>query len=245
MIAPSVVKVPSVLAVALVVCFVGCDGTLNSAGTGGQPGGDSAGTGGAAGTGGNTNAPSAGTGGSTGGGVVTPTAHCPGGDTPSPVDPAGNEWFCQGTIFHRASSNDCLPWVPTDNQIPPTQLGDQCVRDAECVAKSYGRCVNNRGSGGGTGNSCFYGCVTDQDCGAAGVCRCSTGGGGFCVAANCKTDDECAAGKLCVLAAPSACFGQYVFTCETARDECSIRVPTCSCRWSGDHLACFDSCPIP
>ena len=253
------------LAVALVVCLLGCDATLGktgniaaggnggaggAAGVGGntdQPSAGKSGAGGVAGVGGNTDQPSAGSTGA-GGTVVTPTARCPGGDSPLSTDPAGNTWVCQGTIIHRAHSNACPPRVPSDTPLPSTGLGDECVRDTDCVAKSNPRCINSSGFGGSKGNTCSYGCLTDQDCGTGSDCNCSAGGGG-CVAANCATDDNCATGKFCVTAKAAACGGSYLYTCQTASDECAsqpgLDCPSGDdCRWSGDHFTCLTFCGV-
>lgn len=122
---------------------------------------------------------------------------------------------------HRASSTMC-----SASKAPPLDGGPMsctstidCVGDGGLVSYGYDTCLH--------GVCSFDQCLTDADCGAGGVCACSTdyyGGNAayhanICVTGNCRVDADCGAGGYC---SPSRgyCGTVQGFYCHGPSDSC-------------------------
>jgi hypothetical protein len=185
---------------------------------------------GAGGCGGSLTPPGTGTGGSAagttgeGGGILPGT----GGAAGAPAvctPPRGGEVPAE----HRASAPACQP----SNQPPAPDGGvSSCTTDTDCAGavnatSLYRYCVH--------GQCAFDQCQTDSDCGATGVCACSSdyyGGNAayhpnFCVPANCRLDSDCGPGGYC---SPSRgyCGTFQGFYCHTAADSCVDPAADCA-----------------
>ena len=203
---------------------VGCGGSLTppESGTGGS----------AAGTTGDGGSPS--TGGATGtGGVILIGTGGVGGAPAVCNAPRSGEVPSE----HRATAPACKPSTQ-----PPAPDGGvrACTTDTDCTSSTsypdafYRYCVD--------GQCVFDQCLTDSDCGATGVCACSSdyyGGNiayhpNFCVPANCRLDSDCGPGGSC---SPSRgyCGTFQGFYCHTAADSCVD--PTVDCASCG-----FNAC---
>ena len=74
----------------------------------------------------------------------------------------------------------------------PVTAGGSCSSDADCTARTSGRCINTLGGG-----CCSYdGCYVDADCGPGRACVCGIGplDQNRCVQADCQTSEDCAGG---------------------------------------------------
>jgi hypothetical protein len=206
------------LLVATAIAFValgtvGCGGSLST--PGGGTGGSSAGTtgeGGGPATGGTT-----GTGGNAPGGAggAATCAQPHSGEVPSE---------------HRATAPACKastqPPLP-DGGVPSCTADTDCTASTAGIASLYRYCVQ--------GQCAFDQCLTDTDCGATGVCACSSdyyGGNSayhpnFCVPANCRLDSDCGAGGYC---SPSRgyCGTFQGFYCHTPADSCVDSTADCA-----------------
>ena len=184
---------------------------------------------------------------------VTGLGACEGQDQPSAEDPSGNTRVC-GSVTHRVAKNAC-PWPPPDDSmvLPATALMDECRRNSDCAAKKRGRCINTTGGGGAAGNTCDYGCDTDQDCTAGNVCRCDREGGS-CVPARCATDAECSPGLLCSRRRNECWQGLFdptdAYDCQSPSDQCASNsdcpdAQECRSSVAGGfgYLTCQPSCP--
>ena len=127
-----------------------------------------------------------------------------------------------------------VPVVPPSPVVPDGGI-PSCTADSDCTAVSsglYRYCVQ--------GQCAFDQCLTDSDCGATGVCACSSdyyGGNAayhpnFCVPANCRLDSDCGPGGYC---SPSrgTCGTFQGFYCHTAADSCVDPTTDCaSCNYN-------------
>jgi hypothetical protein len=107
-----------------------------------------------------------------------------------------------------------------------------CASDADCVASSPqpwcrdGKCQGDQ-------------CLTDDDCGAAEACACSSeiGGGNIshpnlCLPATCRANADCASG-VCSQTRGGHCNGLDGYRCHTAEDTCQSSDDCC-----GDTSMC-------
>jgi hypothetical protein len=186
----------------------GCGGSLTPPGSG--TGGSAAGTTGEGGTTGTGGVILLGTGGAAGAPAVCNPPRS--GEVP-------NE--------HRATAPACKPSTQ-----PPAPDGGipSCASDSDCTANPsslYRYCVH--------GQCAFDQCLTDSDCGATGVCACSSdfyGGNSayhpnFCAGANCRVDSDCGSGGYC---SPSRgyCGTPQGYYCHTAADSCVDPATDCA-----------------
>jgi hypothetical protein len=117
---------------------------------------------------------------------------------------------------HRQAALKCASHVPRPEPFPNPEMRGPCKFDADCTEKPYGYC----GSGGQIGGSwCYYGCVSDSECGPKQLCECAEPVG-RCVAADCVTDADCPSGFMCKFHDASGGCGDYAFTCQSAADTC-------------------------
>jgi hypothetical protein len=66
--------------------------------------------------------------------------------------------------------------------------------------------------------SCFYGCVTDEECGAGKACVCGDPVG-QCMRALCKSDGDCGELSCMSYTHPGDC-GPSLLACHTPQDRC-------------------------
>lgn len=160
-----------------------------------------------------------------------------GSTSPTPVTDAG----IRPAQNHRVVAAAC----PTDRPSPPPSglPGGACTLDVDCTQGTNGRCVSIVTAP----PTCSYdACVTDADCGVAGVCECRSapeGGANLCRQGNCRTDGDCGVtGKgFCSPSAvrvDASCRegiapGSYGYFCHTPGDAC---VDDEDC---GDQRACL------
>jgi hypothetical protein len=129
--------------------------------------------------------------------------------------------LCDNGLMHRVTAGTCSRPEPAAETVPPefiaaAQPGEyNCLRNADCVDGTYGRCTMSV-----DGPYCTYACTQDDDCGEGQLCLCSDmAGGGACVTASCGVDADCGPGNLC--ASNYAC-GAAQFVCQTSSDECAV-----------------------
>ena len=130
-----------------------------------------------------------------------------------PFDTAtcGEAGSAREPLHHRASAVTC----------PRTGLTASCEETGTCGGPGWWAC---------DAGACVYDqCVTDDECGATGVCTCIGEKRGFgaqsfgndCVPSDCRTDADCCPGEWC---SPSDDYGSFYGTqsyhCHTAQDEC-------------------------
>ena len=123
---------------------------------------------------------------------------------------------------HRPVAVACA--ASTRSPPPPDGGARTCTTNADCAADggptaAFSTCLH--------GQCSFDQCLNDADCGATGVCACSSdyyGGNAayhpnFCVQGNCRVDADCGAGGYC---SPSRgyCGTFQGFYCHTPQDTC-------------------------
>ena len=133
--------------------------------------------------------------------------------------------------MHRASAVVC-----SSNALDASAAQDAAPLDGSAVASDAGT-----------------ECITDQDCGATGVCSCIGNTFGYahssfsnvCVPSNCRVDADCGQDLMC---SPSfdlgAFYGIRGYYCHTRKDECNDTTCACGpgyvCAWAPQvaHWAC-------
>jgi hypothetical protein len=125
---------------------------------------------------------------------------------------------CNGSSgrIHRTHATACRSQLPRANIGTPSSW-DQCTADDECVDQANGFC-DPGGGADGVVRTCQYGCITDEDCTAGGICLCGTYIG-QCAPAECVTDEDCPAGLLCG-AYWTQCHNLVGFACQNILDTC-------------------------
>jgi hypothetical protein len=110
--------------------------------------------------------------------------------------------------------------VPRAAAIPGYNAAiDQCERDADCPAATYGPYAHCGVRAGGFAHACVAGCALDSDCEGDSVCQCGDPVG-RCVPASCSTGADCGAGLDCAsFAAAPGCFSTQ-FACQSPDDAC-------------------------
>jgi hypothetical protein len=155
-------------------------------------------------------------------------------------DPQTGIVTCQEGYRYRTQSTRCE--VPTNDAAPvpdpkpPVSGYVDCTDDPSvCDQFLYGYCAP--AGAPQPGSSCQTGCLTDSDCGPAGMCRCEGGRYGVCTGDTCDTDDDCGSGYHCA-SYPGSC-GSGSFACQTPQDECGSCNATEICMLQADgHRAC-------
>jgi hypothetical protein len=150
-----------------------------------------------------------------------------GGSTPAPLSEVPPQ--------HRSTAQACSPTSAASMVISPyNATGTPCTSDGQCTSDAGvpGHCR----SGACTVDECLI----DDDCGAGGVCVCSSPSGGsavqnrnYCVHGNCRVDSDCGANGYC---SPSVglCSVEGFF-CHTPADTCIDGSLDCG-------ASCLNSC---
>jgi hypothetical protein len=164
---------------------------------------------------------------------------------------------CADGVVHRASAVQCESRLPEENAFLGDQVetylqrgGDpanvECAQNADCTERAHGFCRADYG--GPPFTQCFYGCVSDDDCGTRQACLCGESIG-TCTSVRCRSDATCAPGFACTSWQDADCNG-YELSCETAEDECRTSADCAAelvCALSAGRRVCTqrgEGCPI-
>ncbi len=158
---------------------------------------------------------------------------------------------------------DRVAAVACDAPAPPGEacVGDEvnlsCTTDADCVDRSYGRCLHGDSPDlGSTSCGCSYGCKVDADCDAIGpgtACACAGVGERVtqaqCVRAACATNAACPGGECGFGVWDTGCGVDLVLSCRAAADACrgdaQCAGQQCSVDGAGTPFTCLGpSCAI-
>jgi len=138
--------------------------------------------------------------------------------------------------LHRGVPETCA-YVAADGAVMSVDAGgpadggstSTCTQDSDCASCEnghLGRCE-------GPFSTCVCDqCVTDQDCGASGVCACDgqtfgfshTRRGNVCIASNCRVDADCGPRGFCSPTTDISCgafYGIAGYYCHTPSDQCT------------------------
>jgi hypothetical protein len=140
---------------------------------------------------------------------------CP-DDSPQILEGASTGFATCGAITHRMVRQDCPARLPHEMTPVPPGPYVECQSDADCRAQPHGFCVVTGLLDFIAGRTCFYGCVTDAECGAGKICECGSPIGA-CVPSSCQTDRDCSGGQLCASANSAGC--QRQFACQRPGDR--------------------------
>ena len=114
--------------------------------------------------------------------------------------------------FHRSVAMACQPSLAASTY---PGAGAACTSDDQCKPDSSGlHCL---------GGSCTKDeCLTDDDCGAGGLCLCSEPQSNLnqCHRGNCRVDGDCGAGGYCVPSYTAGGCPAEGFYCHTPADTC-------------------------
>jgi hypothetical protein len=94
-----------------------------------------------------------------------------------------------------------------------------CGTAADCAQVPYGSCQNNSFLGY---CDCYYGCMTDADCGPGQICACAgvIGPLATCIPADCITDADCGDDLCGVSKFEECCWNDYQLACAGPNEEC-------------------------
>ena len=123
---------------------------------------------------------------------------------------------CDGVYFHRAEKRDCPSTLPRQQAPHLPGPGADCATDADCTDRPNGYC-RSWTTFAGSGFTCDYGCLKDEDCTTGEICRCGDPVG-VCVQAACTTDASCGPGLLCANTGVTSCTRS--FACQKPTDQC-------------------------
>jgi Cys-rich repeat protein len=132
---------------------------------------------------------------------------CP-GDSPQIIAGASTGYATCGVITHRVLRRDCPSRLPHPVDPAPPGPSVECQRDGDCTAHPHGHCEATGLLDFIAGRTCFYGCVSDTECGTGKICECGSLIGA-CVPSSCQTDRDCASGQLCASGNRAGCDRQF------------------------------------
>jgi hypothetical protein len=127
---------------------------------------------------------------------------------------------CDGGFIHREAKVDPSDPVGVDDEACALDEFSSCNTGLDCLADSYGRCVQDPLNG----CMCDYGCASDADCNAGFICAPAgvVGSRSTCISAECTIDDECGDG-LCGLSDYEGCCGTWYMTgCADPDEACHV-----------------------
>jgi hypothetical protein len=139
--------------------------------------------------------------------VVVPHAATP-CENPQPFPQGGGYLVCEDKSLRLGERTACPSILPRDQPTEPL-FYEECALDVDCTESAHGFCAYGQ---------CKYGCVSDDECGAQGLCFCGAEIG-QCVSTECRSDADCPADYPCTGNLP---FGIDIasFRCQTPLDSC-------------------------
>ena len=130
-------------------------------------------------------------------------------------------------VIHRAATTCAPPSASggtANTAVDAGTVPDTCTTNSDCSALPNGYCQQPGAAEQyhlGAKPHCVSGCFQDSDCGATGVCSCSTEPGPFaCVPADCHVDGDCGPNSLCALDVIGFCGDAVGYFCSKPTDEC-------------------------